>query len=548
MTSVPDFSASWASIRALPVRSRRARRSSRIALRAPDPPLVAGPAGLDPLADPDLLLGQPLVEEGVLALLGGERGLLAFEEGRVVARPVEEPAAVDLDDPGGQPAEERPVVGDEDQRPAEPEQVVFEPADRLDVEVVRRLVQQQDVGLADQRPGPAGPGASSPRRATRTGRRGRASSARGRGRPRGPGVWPPSALVEPGGDLVEDRAAPPLGDLLGQPGDPDPLRADDLALVGRRGRRGGASAGSTSPPRSGRPARPARRARPASRPCPAASGPPNARLTPRMLTSAMDPSPLGPIGPLDPGGPTSATPAPDRSSLAIRAPARQSRGWHRALLGGIRRDPRGGTHRCRTDRVLPGRAPDNRGRTLPTSGPTPTRRWRTSTTSSSGCSRSASPAGTTPDAPLLDDADVAEFRADPALCEALRRSLRPVPRLPRPGASRAARSSKGPTSPARATSGGTPTTTGCGSPGSWPARGCSAWRPRAGRSSPSWIASGPRGRASTPPPSATGSRPPARADPRSGPGGHQGLVDQFGRPGAPPPCRIDSRRRSAACR
>ena len=72
-------------------------------LERPDPPLVAGPAGLDALPDPDLFLGQPLVEERGLPLLGREGGLLALEEGRVVARPVEEPAAVDLDDPGRQP-------------------------------------------------------------------------------------------------------------------------------------------------------------------------------------------------------------------------------------------------------------------------------------------------------------------------------------------------------------------------------------------------------------------------------------------------------------
>ena len=104
MTSVPDRSASCDlhPRRALALAAPLAGLAHR--LQGPDAALVAGPAGLDPLADPDLLLGQLLVEEGVLAGLGRQELLLALEEGRVVAGPVEEPAAVELDDPGGQPA------------------------------------------------------------------------------------------------------------------------------------------------------------------------------------------------------------------------------------------------------------------------------------------------------------------------------------------------------------------------------------------------------------------------------------------------------------
>ena len=43
-----------------------------------------------------------------------------------------------------------PVVGDEQDRPAVAQQKLFEPADRVDVEVIGRLVQQQNVGAADQ--------------------------------------------------------------------------------------------------------------------------------------------------------------------------------------------------------------------------------------------------------------------------------------------------------------------------------------------------------------------------------------------------------------
>ena len=47
--------------------------------------------------------------------------------------------------------EERAVVGDEQQRAGEIAQVVLEPPDRVDVEVVGRLVEQQQIRLRDQR-------------------------------------------------------------------------------------------------------------------------------------------------------------------------------------------------------------------------------------------------------------------------------------------------------------------------------------------------------------------------------------------------------------
>ena len=62
--------------RALPLAPLLAGLAHR--LQGPDPALVAGPAGLDPLADPDLLLGQLLVEEGVLPRLGRQQLLLAL--------------------------------------------------------------------------------------------------------------------------------------------------------------------------------------------------------------------------------------------------------------------------------------------------------------------------------------------------------------------------------------------------------------------------------------------------------------------------------------
>ena len=198
MTRVPDRSASWTCIRAVPCRSRRCRRASRIALRARTRPSLRVRRASIPLRIHDLLLGQLLVEEGVLPLLGRQQLLLALQEGRVVAGPVEEPAAVELDDPGGQPLQEDPVVGDEDERAAVAEQ------ERLPASGSTRCrggwSARRAAGCRARRrgPGPAGRAASSPRRARRTGRRGRAH-------PGEDGIDP---VVGRAGVMVRRRPAP----------------------------------------------------------------------------------------------------------------------------------------------------------------------------------------------------------------------------------------------------------------------------------------------------------------------------------------------------
>ena len=53
----------------------------------------------------------------------------------------------DLDGAGGDVVYEGPVVTDYDHRLSSLDQEVFQPLDRLDVEVVGRLVEQQYVGL-----------------------------------------------------------------------------------------------------------------------------------------------------------------------------------------------------------------------------------------------------------------------------------------------------------------------------------------------------------------------------------------------------------------
>jgi hypothetical protein len=68
---------------------------------------------------------------------------------------VEEPRAprLELEHGRADGLEEPAVVGDEDDGRVEGEQRFLEPLERLDVEVVRRLVEQQQVGLGGERPG-----------------------------------------------------------------------------------------------------------------------------------------------------------------------------------------------------------------------------------------------------------------------------------------------------------------------------------------------------------------------------------------------------------
>ena len=122
-------------------------------LQRADAALVAGAAGLHALAQPRFLLRELLVEGGPLLFLGLEVRGLALEVGVVIAGPARELAAVELDDAGGELAQEGAVVRDEEEGDLRVEQELLEPEDRVEIEVIGRLVEQQDVGLAGQRAG-----------------------------------------------------------------------------------------------------------------------------------------------------------------------------------------------------------------------------------------------------------------------------------------------------------------------------------------------------------------------------------------------------------
>ena len=238
-------------------------------LQGADPAFVAGPPGLDARADPDLFLGQLLVELGVLPGLGFQGRLFAIQVRRVVARPAREPAAVEFQDAGRHFAEQGPIVRDEQQRAAIAQQKILQPADGVDVEVVGRLVQEQEVRAADH-------GLGQEHAAFHAGGKGRHVGVRLEAHPRDDGfdllVHVPAAVgfqgvldaaqlrlkvvaflagqparqvmilgqqfrlgAETPRDLVEDRAVQVLRHLLGKHRGPQALLPDDLAAIGLQG-------------------------------------------------------------------------------------------------------------------------------------------------------------------------------------------------------------------------------------------------------------------------------------------------------------------------
>ena len=122
-------------------------------------PLVVVQARLGLLAPALRVLAHPLelgrdraLARGLLALLLREALLLLLEPARVVALEREAAAAVELEDPARDVVEEVAIVGDGDDRALVLLEVPLEPGDRLGVEVVRRLVEQQQVGRGEQQP------------------------------------------------------------------------------------------------------------------------------------------------------------------------------------------------------------------------------------------------------------------------------------------------------------------------------------------------------------------------------------------------------------
>ena len=119
-------------------------------LVAPQARLALGLPGLGARAHPGELLRQPLLQLLVLAALDGEPLGLLLQVGRVVALVRVGAAAVEFEDPLGDVVEEVPVVGDGQDGALVVGEVLLEPQHALGVEVVGRLVEQQQVGLGQQ--------------------------------------------------------------------------------------------------------------------------------------------------------------------------------------------------------------------------------------------------------------------------------------------------------------------------------------------------------------------------------------------------------------
>ena len=112
---------------------------------------TAGAARFHALADPDLFLRQQLVGLGVDDGFLRHLLFLLHQVLVVAAGEAEQPAPVEFADARGELVEEGPVVGDEQHGALPGADAVLEPLDRDDVQVVGGLVEEQEVGLADQR-------------------------------------------------------------------------------------------------------------------------------------------------------------------------------------------------------------------------------------------------------------------------------------------------------------------------------------------------------------------------------------------------------------
>ncbi|CAB4755840.1 unannotated protein [freshwater metagenome] len=107
-------------------------------------------AGLGIGPHPLELVGEAALQLHVLLALDLEAGGLRLEVGGVVALVGVGTAAVELEDPLGDVVEEVAIMGDGDDGAGVLLEMLLEPLDALGIEVVRRLVEEEQVGLAKE--------------------------------------------------------------------------------------------------------------------------------------------------------------------------------------------------------------------------------------------------------------------------------------------------------------------------------------------------------------------------------------------------------------
>ncbi len=75
-----------------------------------------------------------------------------LDKRRVIARPGGQHSAIQFQQPGRQPLQQGAVVGDEQQAAPELQQLLFQPLDGFQIQMIRGFIQQQHLRLTDQRP------------------------------------------------------------------------------------------------------------------------------------------------------------------------------------------------------------------------------------------------------------------------------------------------------------------------------------------------------------------------------------------------------------
>ena len=117
------------------------------------PAHVASAPRLGAAANPRLLRRESTLEALHFERLRRPALVAPAQEVVVVARPRRHVAAIDLDDAVRDPAQEGPVMGREHEPSPIAREFLLEPFDGGDVEMVRRLVEEQEVRLPDHGPG-----------------------------------------------------------------------------------------------------------------------------------------------------------------------------------------------------------------------------------------------------------------------------------------------------------------------------------------------------------------------------------------------------------
>ncbi len=112
---------------------------------------VARTPCLDALANPHFFLREFLVEQRIRLRLRVQTFFAATQIIGVVAGPRGDLTAVDLDDACRQCAQEAAVMGDEDDAAGEVLEEFLEPRNRIDIQMIGRLIEQQQIGCAHER-------------------------------------------------------------------------------------------------------------------------------------------------------------------------------------------------------------------------------------------------------------------------------------------------------------------------------------------------------------------------------------------------------------